>query len=97
MPQLDATQYAKFVSILEDLKPMLSDLDEVPQNFVSDQIERNEQFGARTFVSPKQMAWLERLHEENVGTEDHGASARQEGPDKNDPRFSGEADDEVPF
>lgn len=93
MPQLDATQYAKFVSILEDLKPHIEDMNEAPSNFVSDQIERNTQFGARTFVSDKQMAWLERLHEEFIGSEDHSTG----GPDKGDPRFSGEADDEVPF
>lgn len=93
MPQLDASQYAAFAQILEDLKSHVEDMDEVPQNFVSDQIARNNEYGARTFVSPKQMAWLERLHEQFVGTTQHQQPKGIDGrsPDDDD------INDDIPF
>jgi len=92
MPQLDSKGYSKFNQILSELEPILGTLKEVPRNFVSDQIERNKQYGERVLVSPKQMAWLERLHEEFIGDTDH-----QQDTDDRDPRSDQDMNDDIPF
>lgn len=91
MPQLEPAQYSKFSQMLSELEPVLSSMKEAPRNFVTDQIERNRQYGERTLVSTKQFAWLERLHEEFIGDTDHG----QERDD--DPRSDRDMNDDIPF
>jgi len=101
MPELTEEQYEHVALILSELAPVVDDLNDSPANFVRDQIARHEQYGARMFMSPKQIAWLERLHEEHVGTASHAQPSDltddvgpgSDGPDTSDPRFNGEADD----
>lgn len=93
MPQLEAAEFARVAAIIDELQPVVEDLNEVPRNFVSDMIEKKALYGERMFISPKQVAWLERLHEENVGTAVHADDKEAEGPDEGDPRFN----DEIPF
>ena len=54
----------------DDLETMLAcineeDLDEPSAKFVRETRERFEQYGDRTRISPKQLAWLKRLANEN--------------------------------
>ena len=69
MPQLDASEFSRVSQIIDELAPLAEEgsLYEAANNFVNDQVERKKQYGERMFISPKQIAWLERLHEENVG------------------------------
>lgn len=85
MPQLDEKDYAEFSRILEELTPEINNMKETPAGFVRDQITRNNQYGERTLVSPKQFNWLKQLHEEFVGDTQHDKA--EDGPDPNDPRF----------
>jgi hypothetical protein len=56
--------------MIDELAPVAAEgkLYGAANGFVNDQVERKKQYGERMFVSPKQVAWLERLHEEFVGT-----------------------------
>jgi len=81
MPQLDEKQYAHMSRILDELEPEVNKLDQVPKGFVQDMLDKRGQYGERMFVSPKQLSWLERLHEEFVGDTDHAAEG-----DGRDPR-----------
>lgn len=90
MPALDEKAYAKFSLMLEELAPEVDGMKEVPQSFVKDMIDKHEQYGERMFVSPKQLQWLERLHEEFVGNTDHAQES-------NDPRSDRDMDDDIPF
>lgn len=100
MPQLEPEEYAEFSRMVDELEPEVSKMKEVPQSFMTDMVDKKKQFGERMFVSPKQKAWVERLHNEFVGTaEPQGARALDEGDGpfgqipKGDPRF----DDDIPF
>lgn len=90
MPQLDEKQYAKFSRMLAELEPEIDAMKEAPANFVRDQIERNKEYGESMFVSPKQFAWMERLHEEFVGDTEH---AQPKGVDGK----RSDMDDDIPF
>lgn len=97
MPELSESDYNKLCDMLAELAPCIDGMNETPAKFVRDQIERQEKFGPSMFMSPKQMAWLQRLHEEHVGTASHSSDLTEMGePSSDDPRFNGEADD-IPF
>lgn len=99
MPELSESEYERVALMLSELAPEVDSMNETPANFVRDQIARHEKFGPSMFMSPKQLAWLERLHEEFVGTASHAKTSDltdDVGPGSNDPRFNGEADD-IPF
>ena len=100
MPQLDASEYARMALVIDELAPLAEEgkLYEAANNFVNDQVERKKQYGERMFLSPKQIAWLERLHEENVGT----AAPEPKGVDQNirrlhDDQGASDLDDDIPF
>lgn len=73
MPALDEADYAKFSQMLEELEPEVSRMNGSPFNFLTDMIDKNKQYGERMFVSPKQLDWIKKLHEEYIGDTDHGA------------------------
>lgn len=85
MPALDDKDYAEFNRILEELAPEIDNMNSTPQSFVKDMVEKNTLYGERVFVSPKQLDWLKKLHEEFVGDTQHDKA--EDGPDPNDPRF----------
>lgn len=70
MPQLSETDYSEFNRILEELKPELGSFKPAEENFVNDMVEKNGLYGEGVFVSPKQFAWLKRIHQEYVGDTD---------------------------
>ena len=74
MPQLEPAEYSRISLVIDELADVVDDLKESARNFVSDQIERKKQYGERMFLSPKQINWLDSLHNEYVGT------AEQPGP-----------------
>lgn len=86
-------QYSHVYGLLDDLKPYVRDMKDVPANFTREMLTKRDTYGINMFISPKQIAWLERLHDEFCGTRDPDDSGGGEGPDTDDPRFSGEADD----
>lgn len=99
MPQLEPEQYSKFNQMLEELGPCVEQMKEAPANFVRDQIVRNNEYAERTLVSPKQFAWLERLHNEFVGTSE---GPGPKGVDENirrvhDSQGAKDMDDDIPF
>jgi hypothetical protein len=67
MPALNERDYAEFSRLLDELRPEVDNLRETPQSFVKDMLNKRDQYGERMFVSPKQKAWIEQLHEECVG------------------------------
>lgn len=67
MPQLEPKDYADFARMLEELTPEVDSMKETPQSFMRDMIEKNGLYGERVFVSPKQLNWIKKLHEEYVG------------------------------
>ncbi len=93
---MDQKQYEHVGELLGGLKDVVDDLNETSRSFVQDQIRRHKRWGQDMLVSPKQLAWLESLHEEFVGTGggkeapgvDDKMKADMEGKDFND---------EVPF
>ncbi len=90
MPALDPKNYAEFNRILEELAPEVDNLNGASQSFAKDMIEKNQLYGERVFVSPKQLDWLKRLHEEFVGDTAHEKS-------QGDPRSDKDMDDDIPF
>lgn len=50
--------------VLNDLEAVQDDLYPKAKQFVQDQIERHKQYGARMFLSPKQLQWLHDLQKE---------------------------------
>lgn len=89
MPELSAEGYAKVAAMLDDLKPHIDDIEWEPaRNFVQDQIDRIAEYGPRMFMSEKQVNWLTRIHNEQIGTNEPGTGGS--GVDL-------DIDDEVPF
>jgi len=72
MPQLSDKDYAKFSQMLEELESEVPGMKDTPKSFMSDMLDKNKLYGERVFVSPKQFAWIEQLHQEFVGDTDHG-------------------------
>lgn len=93
MPALGAKDYAEFSRILEELGPEVDNLNGASQSFAKDMIEKNQLYSERVFVSPKQLDWLKRLHEEFVGDTAHEKSSG----DDRDPRSDKDMDDDIPF
>jgi|HubBroStandDraft_3_1064219.scaffolds.fasta_scaffold05013_2 hypothetical protein len=82
MPALDEKTYAEFSRLLDELAPEVDGMKETPRNFMRDMTDKRGQYGERMFVSPKQLAWIQKLHEEYVGDTAHDAN--DDGP--GDPR-----------
>lgn len=61
---LTEEQDKHLTELLDDLKAVSDDIYPNGQKFVLEQVARHEQYGARMFLSPKQLAWLESLHGE---------------------------------
>lgn len=93
MPALGESDYAKFNQLLEELESEVPNMKETPRNFMSDMIEKNKLYGERVFVSPKQLDWIKKLHEEYVGDSAHEKS----NGDDRDPRSDRDMDDDIPF
>lgn len=98
MPALNEKDYAEFNRLLEELGPEVENMKETPRSFMSDMIAKNNEYGERVFVSPKQFDWIKKLHEEYIGDTDHGvgggitkAHDLQGGPGNRD------MDDDIPF
>ncbi len=94
MPQLEAKEYARVALIIDELAPLAEEdgLYEAANGFVLDQAERKKQYGERMFVSAKQIAWLEKLHDEFVGT------AETKEPKGVDSQMNDhDMDDDIPF
>ena len=83
MPALNETDYARFNQMLEELEPEIPRMQDVPRNFLTDMTAKNREYGERVFVSPKQLDWIKRLHEEFVGDtdfdQDDGGPSEPEG------------------
>lgn len=92
MGQLDAKDYAVFNQLIEELEPEIDNMKETPQSFVKDMVSKNKQYGERVFVSPKQLDWIKRLHEEYIGDTDHDVDPEADG--RHPPR---DMDDDIPF
>lgn len=89
MPQLSPEKYAEIAMKIDELEPLAAD-DDLPgasNSFILDQVARKKQYGERMFLSPKQVDWIESLHNEHVGT------AEQPEPKGID----GKIDDDIPF
>lgn len=98
MPQLEAEEFSRVSQIIDELAPLAEEgkLYEAANNFVNDQVDRKKQYGERMFISPKQVAWLERLHEEHVGTAVH--QEPKDAVDELDRRAPPrDMDDDIPF
>ncbi len=67
MPALNEKDYAEFCRLIDELAPEVASMKETPQNFLTGMIDKRAQYGERMFVSPKQLAWIRKLHEEFVG------------------------------
>lgn len=93
MPQLNEQDYAEFSRILEELGPEVENLNDASRSFAKDMIEKNGLYGERVFVSPKQLVWLQKLHEEFVGNTAHEKSTG----DDRDPRSDKDMNDDIPF
>lgn len=96
MPALNEQDYAKFAQMLDELEPEVSRMNGSPFNFLSDMIAKNKQYGERVFVSPKQLEWIKKLHEEYVGNTDHGVSEDLT-PEELATRGNRDMDDDIPF
>lgn len=81
---LTQEQVEEITELLGDLGPVKDDMNPKSKAFVDDQIKRFEQYGAKMFVSPKQMKWLKDLHAEFIGTGDEPENTR-----------NGDMDDEI--
>ena len=98
MPQLEAEEFARVASVINELAPLAEEgaLYEAANGFVNDQVERKKEYGERMFISPKQIAWLDKLHDEFVGTaepqEPKGIDGRRD-----DPRSDEDMDDSIKF
>lgn len=93
MPALDAKDYAEFTRMLEELAPEVNSMKETPQSFMRDMIEKQNLYGERVFVSPKQLNWIKQLHEEYIGDTAHEKDTHDPGPGKRD----SDMDDDIPF
>lgn len=89
---MDDNEYVEFQTILQGLGGELNNLYSSAKSFVSDQIEREKQYGQDTRVSPKQWRWLRDLYSEKVGT--LPAQGRVAGKMTDD---EVDIDDEIPF
>lgn len=97
MPALNETDYAKFNQMLEELQPEVARMNGSPFNFLSDMITKNKQYGERVFVSPKQLDWIKKLHEEYIGDTDHtGSDADRDGAHPRGDRGRDD-DSDIPF
>lgn len=92
MPALNEADYAKFNQMLEELEPEVARMNGSPFNFLTDMIGKNKQYGERVFVSPKQLDWIRKLHEEYIGDTNHDVDPEADG--RYPPR---DMDDEIPF
>lgn len=61
---LTEEQDAHLTEVLDDLGSVRDDLYPKAKQFVEDQIARHETYGARMFLSPKQLNWLHDLQRE---------------------------------
>lgn len=93
MPALNEQDYAKFSQMLEELEPEVENMKETPRNFMTDMIQKNREYSERVFVSPKQLSWIKKLHEEYIGDTDHA----QEDPEADGRHPPKDMDDEIPF
>jgi len=84
MPALNEQDYARFHQMLEELADEVGGMKETPRNFLTDMIAKDKEYGERVFVSPKQLAWIQKLHEEFVGDTDFAMDDDDE--PKSDPR-----------
>lgn len=91
MPALNEQDYASFNQMLEELEPEVENMKETPRNFMRDMVAKNKDYGERMFVSPKQLDWVRKLHEEYVGDTDHGAAMKPDGGSDRD------EDSDIPF
>lgn len=91
MPALNETDYAKFAQMLDELQPEIARMNGSPFNFLTDMIAKNKQYGERIFVSPKQLDWIKKLHEEYIGNTDHGVDESYGASKRTD------MDDDIPF
>lgn len=92
MPALSERDYAEFNRMLEELTPEIDNMKEIPQSFMKDMVDKNQLYGERMFVSIKQKAWVERLHEEFIGNTAHESKG-----DDRDPRSDRDMDNDPPF
>lgn len=67
-------------------------------NFVQDQSERHDKWGAGIFISPKQWNWLKVLYERETGDKAEDLPEEEDEADDRRRDFSGDdMDDEIPF
>lgn len=89
--------------LLQGLEPCSKDIYPNGRKFVTEQVERHDQYGTRMFMSPKQLAWLEALYKEHVGTLPDKGNSRpddEDGGEQRDEREEdgfGDDDDSIPF
>lgn len=70
MSVLTPQAFERLTTIVEALSVERGALKGASVGFVDDMKERIERYGARVFVSPKQLAWLENLYTQHVGSLD---------------------------
>jgi len=91
MPQLYPEKYAEIAQKLDELEPEINILrSDSARSFIREQIERKKQYGERMFLSPKQVSWIESLHDEYVGTAEPAAPKGIDGE-------SDDMGDDIPF
>ena len=88
---MEQTEYLS--QLLQGLEPVSKELNPNSRNFVADQVKRFDQYGANMFLSPKQLKWLEDLHQEFVGELPEAGAKQEEPPDQE----SDAIDDKIPF
>lgn len=103
MPQLYPEEYSRVSLVIDELAPLAAEgkLYDAANGFVNDQVERKKQYGERMFISPKQIAWLDKLHEEFVGTAEPQEPKGVDEEVKREPsratRRNSDMDDDIPF
>lgn len=64
---MTSEEYDRYQMILQQLADVRGEMNARSQSFYDDQVKRFDEYGERTFMSPKQKSWLESLYEDHVG------------------------------
>lgn len=86
MSQLEPEKYAEIAMKIDELAPLARQgtLPGAGNGFINDQFMRKAEYGERMFLSSKQVAWIEQLHDEHVGSSDGPCTKGIDGRDDDD-------------
>lgn len=93
---LSSDENRRLTDMLQDLTAAKG-LKPHEEKFVQDQLERHAKWGADIFLSPKQLNWLEVLHERETGQKRDKDEPDDEEETEDPDAFRRDLDDEIPF